>query len=79
VPAQSAGDDEGPAAPSAVMGTAGPAIAAKVTAAGGSIPSAVTKDEFAELTIEVAELRAEVLRLRETVGQLQSKLQSLMS
>lgn len=78
VPPSSAGEEEGSSTPSAVMGTAGAAIAAKISAAGGSIPSSVTKDEFAELAIEVAELRAEVSRLRETVGRLESKLESLL-
>ncbi len=39
----------------------------------------VTKDEFAELSVEVAELRAEVSRLRELVGKLEAKLESVMS
>lgn len=43
-----------------------------------SVPSGVTADQFAELSVEVAELRAEVARLRETLGQLEAKLQQLM-
>jgi len=83
MPPSAQGDDDGPSGssamgPSAVMGTAGAAIAAKVAAAGGSLPSSVTKDEFSELSIEVAELRAEVSRLRETVGKLETKIESLL-
>ena len=39
---------------------------------------AVTKDEFAELSVEVAELRAEVSRLRELVSKLEAKLESVL-
>ena len=38
----------------------------------------VTKDEFAELSVEVAELRAEVSRLRDLVGKLEAKLESVL-
>lgn len=77
-PSAAGHEEDGPSAPSAVMGTAGAAIAASVAAAGGSLPTGVTKDEFAELSIEVAELRTEVMRLRESVGRLEAKLQSVI-
>lgn len=59
--------------------TAGPAVVARAAAAGVSVPTGPTKDEFAELSVEVAELRAEVARLRETVSRLEGKIESLLS
>lgn len=74
-PTVSSDDDEpGPR----IMGTAGPAMVAK-PAAGAPVPAGPTKDEFAELEVEVAELRAEFARLRETVSRLESKIESLLS
>ena len=77
VPPAASSDDDEPAP--RIMGTAGPAVVARAAAAGVAVTVGPTKDEFAELSVEVAELRAEVSRLRETVGRLESKIESLLS
>jgi len=74
LPPTSGGEESTPVP--VVAGTAGPAIAAQA----GRIPppAGVTKDEFAELSVEVAELRAEVARLKDQLHSLESKLQSVL-
>ena len=52
--------------------------AATTAAPRQALPS-VTADQFAELSVDVAELRAEVARLKDTVGNLEAKLQALLS
>jgi uncharacterized protein YceH (UPF0502 family) len=59
--------------------TGGPAAGAHAARGGPVLPAGPTKDEFAELSVEVAELRAEVARLKDAVGRLESKLASLTS
>lgn len=76
-PAAASDDDDAPTG--GPIGTAGPAVAAKVANTGMPVPVGPTKDEFAELEVEVAELRAEFARLRETVSRLESKIESLLS
>jgi hypothetical protein len=74
VPPATGGDEA--ASPAIVAGTAGPAIAAQ---AGRALAHpGVTKDEFAELSVEVAELRAEVARLTDQIRSLEAKLQSVL-
>ena len=67
-------DDEGPR-PS-IAGTARQAVAARSPALAAG--PAISRDEFAELNVEVAELRAEVARLREQVQAFESKLNALL-
>jgi uncharacterized protein YceH (UPF0502 family) len=75
VPPASAGDEAAPTG--GLVGTVGPAVVAQAARAGAPIPTGPTKDEFAELSVEVAELRAEVARLKDAVGRLEGKLDSL--
>jgi uncharacterized protein YceH (UPF0502 family) len=76
-PASTVGEDDAPTG--GLIGTAGAAIATKVANTGMPVPVGPTKDEFAELEVEVAELRAEMARVRETLTRLEGKLDSLMS
>ena len=71
VPPSGGGDEADSPAPSRAA-TATPAARQPAV-------TAVTVDEFAELTVEVAELRAEVARLRDLVQNLESKLQAVLS
>jgi uncharacterized protein len=75
VPPASAGDDAAPTG--GLVGTAGPAVVAQAAKAGVAVPVGPTKDEFAELSVEVAELRAEVARLKDALGRVEAKLESL--
>jgi uncharacterized protein YceH (UPF0502 family) len=68
VPPETRPEDDSPSEPRQRVQPAAP-----VASAG------ITKDEFAELSVEVAELRAEVSRLREQVSQLEAKLASVLS
>ncbi len=79
VPPESHADDE--PARHTLAGTPSPPAVVPVGSAFRGVPTAagVTKDEFAELSIDVAELRAEVSRLRDTVARLEAKLESVLS
>jgi uncharacterized protein len=77
VPPSTPSDDDAPTG--RLIGTAGPTVATRVANTGMPAPAGPTKDEFAELEVEVAELRAEMARVRETLARLESKLESLMS
>lgn len=73
VPPAATSDDEEP------LPRTTPAGQPASTRASASALDGPTKDEFAELSVDVAELRAEVARLRDTVSKLESKLESLLS
>ena len=75
VPSTSAGDDAAPTG--GLVGTAGPAVVAQAAKAGAAVPVGPTKDEFAELSVDVAELRAEVARLKDVLARVEAKLESL--
>jgi uncharacterized protein YceH (UPF0502 family) len=76
VPPASASDD---APTGGLVGTAGPAVVAQAAKAGAVMSAGPTKDEFAELSVEVAELRAEVARLKDSLARVEAKLESLTS